>query len=71
MFLGTVPHGAGVDKVKKFGPTKAPELWKEIGRRTSTTSTFYHAEDMAMLHAIESGGQDGNTKFPAGSKMAT
>lgn len=71
VFLGTVPHGVGVDKVKEFGPTKAPELWKEIGRRTSTTSTFYHAEDMAMLHAIESGGQDGNTKFPAGSKMAT
>ncbi|KAJ4347686.1 hypothetical protein N0V95_005184 [Ascochyta clinopodiicola] len=71
VFLGTVPHGVGVDNVKKFGPTKAPELWKVLGGRTSTTSTLYHAEDMAMLHAIESGGQDGNTKFPAGSKMAT
>lgn len=71
VFLGTVPHGVGVDKVKEFGPAKAPELWKEIGHRTSRTSTLYHAEDMAMLHAIESGGQDGNKKFPAGSKMAT
>jgi hypothetical protein len=70
VFIGTVPHGLGVFKVQKSAPVSAPQLWKILKTRTSKTETLYHAEDMAMLYAIESKAVDGNGKFPAGSRIA-
>lgn len=71
VFLGTVPHEPGDDKVRTFAPTHAPVLWEILKDRTTKTKTVFHAEDMAMLYAIESLAVDGNSKFPAGSMMAT
>jgi hypothetical protein len=70
VFIGTVPHGLGLSKVQSFAPVNAPELWEILKNRRSDTASLYHAEDMAMLHAIESKAVNGNGKFPTGSRIA-
>jgi hypothetical protein len=67
VYLGTVPHGKGVYWVETFAPENAKRLWEVLGDRNHK----YHAEDTAMLHAIENKAHDGDSKFPAGSAMAT
>jgi hypothetical protein len=67
VYLGTVPHGKGVDRVETFAPKNAKRLWEVLGDRNSK----FHAEDTAMLHAIENKAHNGDSKFPAGSSMAT
>jgi hypothetical protein len=72
VFLGTPAHGTGPAKVVSFAKAKAPTLWEFLEFRTvSGSGSKYHAEDIAMLYAIEIGAVKGNAKFPNGSKIAT
>lgn len=71
VFIGSPAHGNGPAKVESFAKAKAPTLWGYMEFRTwNGQGSKYHAEDVAMLYAIETGAVKGNTKFPAGSKIA-
>ncbi|KAJ4336468.1 hypothetical protein N0V87_005332, partial [Didymella glomerata] len=64
-------HGKGPEKAESFAKDNAPTLWRYLQERTLTKpGSKYHAEDVAMLYAIEAGAVKGNTKFPPGSKIA-
>jgi hypothetical protein len=71
VFIGSPAHGKGPEKVESFAKDNAPTLWRYLQERTLTKpGSKYHAEDVAMLYAIEAGAVKGNTKFPPGSKIA-
>ena len=59
--------------MKKWAPVHAPKLWKVLEPHTlkpGKSGALYHAEDIAMLYAIESGAADGKSVFPPGTMMA-
>ncbi|KAF9699263.1 hypothetical protein EKO04_002870 [Ascochyta lentis] len=71
VFIGSPAHGSGPAKVKSFAEANAKFLWKKLDtRKWNGVGSKYHAEDIAMLYAIETGAVSGDTKFPAGSKIA-
>lgn len=71
MFIGSPAHGNGPAKVESFAKTNAPTLWEIVGFRTwNGQGSKYPVEGVAMLYAIEAGAVKGNTKIPAGSKIA-
>ena len=71
VFIGSPAHGNGPAKVESFAKANAPTLWGFMEFRTwNGQGSKYHAEDVAMLYAIEAGAVKGNTFFPAGSKIA-
>ncbi|KAF2710661.1 hypothetical protein K504DRAFT_532452 [Pleomassaria siparia CBS 279.74] len=75
VFLGTPAHGSGEAHVRAWAPGQAPFLWKILKDRTysdptKTSGSMYHAEDVAMLMAVQNY-VDGKTKFPEGSLMAS
>lgn len=50
---------------------KAPTLWGFLEFRVvGGSGSNDHAEDIAMLYAIEAGALKGNANFPDGSKIA-
>jgi hypothetical protein len=75
VYLGTVPHGTGMAKMKSVGPTTAPVLWEVLGDRSindkDKSPSLYHAEDAAMWYAYQKGAVDLKKRFPAGSIMLT
>lgn len=73
VFLGTPAHGAGPAKVESFAEANAPFYWVDakVKDRTVTGGAKYHAEDIAMLYAIEANAAKGDAEFPKGSKIAT
>jgi hypothetical protein len=71
VFIGSPAHGSGPAKVESFAKASAPTLWEFMEFRDwNGKGSKYHAEDVAMLFAIESKAVAGNTKFPPGSKIA-
>lgn len=80
VFLGTVPHGTGQNKMATECPRTAPTLWSVLEQRTTKdknkSQSKYHAEDAAMWHAYTkvggvTGGIDRMKVFPKGSLMLT
>lgn len=75
VYLGTVPHGAGMPKMKAECPNTAPVLWEILGVRTikdkDKSQSLYHAEDAAMWYAYKKGAVDPKKRFPVGSMMLT
>lgn len=72
--LGTPAHGAGHAKVISFAKAKIPFPWKLMESRTikeNKAGPLYHAEDVAMLYAIEGGNVKGGGQFPTGSKIVS
>ena len=58
VYLGTPAHGTGTKKVQDFAENNASELWSFLENRRfqpGKSGALYHAEDIAMLLAIESG----------------
>ncbi|KAJ8116086.1 hypothetical protein OPT61_g2414 [Boeremia exigua] len=71
VFIGSPAHGSGPAKVESFAKASAKFLWKKLEtRQWNGIGSKYHAEDIAMLYAIEIGAVSGDTVFPAGSKIA-
>lgn len=75
VYLGTIPHGDGMSKMKAECPNTAPVLWELLGDRTLNDKTkspsLYHAEDAAMWYAYKKRAVASSKRFPAGSMMLT
>ncbi|OSS52332.1 hypothetical protein B5807_02583 [Epicoccum nigrum] len=73
--LGTVPHGAGMAKMKSVAPTTAPVLWEVLEERSINDPTksprLYHSEGAAMWYAYQKGAAGLKKRLPPGSTMLT
>jgi hypothetical protein len=72
VFVRSPAHRNSPAKMESFAKANATTLWGYMEYRTwNGKGSKHHAEDVAMLYAIEAGALKGNTEFPAGSKIAT